>query len=218
MALKNQLENLKRNNRMLVLLLLGSLGVVAYMAYGLVHLSDVRRIYIPPSFQAGLVLEGNEVPKATVFSFAITMWQQLHRWRRDGEKDYPANIDSLTNYLTPAFKARLYEDVKARKFGANGAVNELRGRVRTVSLPENFSFNADLVRRLDDGSWEVALVLDLTETFEGLAIKQVRIRYPLWIKRFEVDWERNPWGLAIAGFTGDGPSRLSDNDYSMVHR
>lgn len=218
MALKNNLENLKRTNKLLMGLNFCSVAVIGLLVYGVIHLSDVRRLYLPPAFEAGVVLRGNEVPEPTVYTFALTMWQQLNRWNEDGEKDYPNNIRRLRDFVTPTFKERLRQDVRARINGSNGAVNELRGRERTVELPADFVYDSGNVRKLDDGSWVVNLVLDLKETYEGLEVKAVRIKYPLVIKRFEVDWKRNPWGLAIAGYAENGPERITDKTVSMVDR
>jgi hypothetical protein len=42
-----------------------------------------------------------------------------------------------------------------------------------------------------------------------MTVKRTAIRYPLRVVRHAVDLEANPWGLALDGFGGDGPHRLS---------
>jgi len=216
MALKNQLEHYRRSSRLLLVTLMCMSVAIAALGLGLYKMSEVRRIYIPPSFRVGAVLDGREIPPATVYAFATTIWQQLHRWREDGEKDYYDNVVSLAYYFTPRFRESLVKDIKERKTAARGRVNELRGRERTVSLPEDFVYQTELVETRDDGSWIVNLDLDLEETYEGLTVKKVRIRYPLHIRRFEVDWQKNPWGLAITGYGPEGPRRLSPDDERAV--
>ncbi len=216
MGLKNQIEEYRRNSRYLMMVVAVMAIVVAVLGYGVMRLSDVRRIYIPPSFRVGAVLDGRTIPSETVFAFAITTWQQLHRWRDDGEKNYLANIQSLEPFLTPQFRKWLVKDVRERKSVSSGQVNELRGRERSVSLPEGFVYDETMVTLLDDGTWLVTLELELTERFDDLTVKDILIRYPLHIKRYEVSWKSNPWGLAIAGFGGDGPLRLEPESVSMT--
>lgn len=216
MGLKNQIDEYRRNSRYLMMVVGVMAIVIAVLGYGVMRLSDVRRIYIPPSFRVGAVLDGRTIPSETVFAFAMTTWQQLHRWRDNGEENYPANIGSLRPFFTPEFRKWLTQDMKERKAASSGQVNELRGRERSVSLPQGFVYDETIVTLLDDGSWLVDLELELTERFDDLTVKDILIRYPLHIKRYEVSWKSNPWGLAIAGFGGDGPSRLEPVSLSMT--
>ena len=41
-------------------------------------------------------------------------------------------------------------------------------------------------------AWTVLLDMQVTETFGGQGVKDVFIRYPLRVVRFDVDRERNP--------------------------
>ncbi|MCR2307553.1 DUF2895 family protein, partial [Salmonella enterica] len=48
--------------------------------------------------------------------------------------------------------------------------------------------------------------------FGGSAVKDVFIRYPLRVVRFDVDRERNPWLLALDCFGSNAPARLNPAD------
>ena len=65
---------------------------------------------------------------------------------------------------------------------------------------------------LGEQSWIVWLDLELLESVKGMTVKHTTIRYPLRVVHYAVDLETNPWGLALDGFGGDGPRRLSDAD------
>jgi hypothetical protein len=45
-----------------------------------------------------------------------------------------------------------------------------------------------------------------------MPVKQTAIRYPLRVVRYPVDAEANPWGLALDGFAGDGPTRIDESE------
>ena len=51
--------------------------------------------------------------------------------------------------------------------------------------------------------------MQVMETFGGQSIKDVFIRYPLRVVRFDVDRERNPWKLALDCFGSNRPARLN---------
>ena len=65
---------------------------------------------------------------------------------------------------------------------------------------------------LSKDSWIVWLDLDLLESVKGMTVKHTAIRYPLRVVRHAVDLEANPWGLALDGFGGDGPRRVTDTE------
>ena len=50
-----------------------------------------------------------------------------------------------------------------------------------------------------------------------MTVKQTTIRYPLRIVRHAIDPESNPWGLALDGYEGDGPRRLSTDEITETN-
>ena len=69
---------------------------------------------------------------------------------------------------------------------------------------------------LGNGVWVVWLDLDLFESVKGMTVKHTAIRYPLRVVRHAVDLEANPWGLALDGFAGEGPRRLTAKELSSA--
>ena len=45
-----------------------------------------------------------------------------------------------------------------------------------------------------------------------MEIKNVLIRYPIKVVRYNINPETNPWGLALDGFGSEGPKRLTEAD------
>ena len=167
------------------------------------------RIHVPPDLRSGATMSVGEVPPATVYAFAFYIFQQLNRWPDDGSKDYGRAIFRIAPYVTARYRTDLIADMehKARR-------GELAYRVRGVHEVPGHGYQERRVDVLGSGVWVVWLDLDLLESVKGMTVKQTNIRYPLRVVRHAVDPEANPWGLALDGFEGEGPRRLSDAELS----
>jgi integrating conjugative element protein (TIGR03746 family) len=160
-------------------------------------------VHIPPDLRAGSTQPVHEVPQPNVYAFAYYIWQQLNRWPEEGSEDYGRNIFRLAAYVTPAFRAQLTRDMEQR-----GRRGELTRRVRMVREAPGAGFETRRVEVVEDGqSWVVWLDLDIVESVRGMDVKQTQVRYPLRVVRYDVDREKNPWGLALAGFAS-APERI----------
>lgn len=147
------------------------------------------------------------INKTNVYSFGYYIWQQINRWQTDGEKEYGKQIFAMQYFLTPACQAQLKADLSKRHMRG-----ELRRRTRHVTEIPGFPYSENRVVSDGQGSWTVLLDMQVMETFGGSAVKDVFIRYPLRIVRFDVDRERNPWLLALDCFGGNAPARLNPAD------
>ncbi len=205
MALKNENTNLLVINRGLMIIVFGLLALLSMMTYWLAKSMEARPIALPPDLRSGAIIQGNEVYPESVYTFAFAIFQQLNRWRENGTQDYAANIRTLRDYLTPRFRVWLEEDRNRRL-----TQGELTDRTRGIFIPSDVVFDQKRVRIVDNNVWIVDLEVELIETLEDEPVKKARILYPLRVVRFEVDWERNPWGLALDGFEAPGPRRLRD--------
>ena len=171
------------------------------------HLQETRRLYIPPDLTQGLVTDFSEVPAPTVYTFGYYIFQQLHRWKHNGEEDYPKQIFSLQGFFTPGCIATLKEDMNEKQ--KNG---ELRQRVRTIEEILGQGYQRNRVKIESNSSWLIWLDVRVDETIGGHPVKEVLLRYPLRIVRFDVDKQVNPWGLAIACDEGLHPKTLTEDD------
>ncbi len=205
MRLKNENQHLRVVNRGLMLTIFGLVATVVILSYWLTRATELRPIAIPPDLSAGAVIQGYEVAPETVYTFAFTLFQQLNRWRTDGAEDYRRNIDSLVDYLTPEFRAWLSEDLRRRQ-----RQGELNGRTRALSIMPGVVYDSDRIDVRSASEWVVYLDVELVETLEGAPVKEAHLRYPLRVVRYDVDWERNPWGLALDGFADPGPQRIEE--------
>lgn len=190
-------------------------GVQLVLMIGLWHgwerSKEAIRIHIPPDLRGGAVVGADQAKPPHVFTFAGYLFQQLNRWPENGADDFGAKVYQLSAYLTPQFKADLLQDLNLR-----GKRGELSGRTRSVQL---MSAYADQRVDLESaGVWTVHLDVNIQETVRGMNVKSVDLRYPLRVVRYAVDPEQNPWGLALDGYAGDGPRRLTQHELTQVGR
>lgn len=182
-------------------LLAGIVGT--YFAYTVPKTIDV---HLAPDIRAGSVVEIKNgvgyIPPENVYSFSYYIWQQLNRWQEDGMKDYPKQLYTLQSFITAKCQAEIKDDMKSRAKNS-----ELLQRTRLITEIPGFSFAANRVIAESSAVWTVFLDMQLQETYRGQNVKDTFVRYPLRVVRYDVDRERNPWGLALDCFS-DQPQRL----------
>ena len=168
-------------------------GLAIFNGVGWMRAPEKIRIHVPPDLSSGAVLRPGAPGKGDVYTFAYYIWQQLYRWERNGAKDYKANIHALQHYLTPeCFQDRLDD------YDARNRVQELARRARTVTeIPGRGFSNKRVVVRARGAAWRVYMDLHITETMLGEPVKTRLVNYPIRVVSYEVDPERNPFGLAI---------------------
>lgn len=181
--------------------------VLVLLWYGWHRAPEYLRIHVPPDLRSGAVMAVGQVPPATVYAFAHYIFQQLNHWPQSGDKDYGPAIFRLSAYLTPRYRAELEADLNQR-----GRRGELAHRRRGVQELPGHGYEERRVDVLGNDTWVVWLDLSISEWVQGMAVKQTAIRYPIRVVRYAVDPEINPWGLALDGFTTEGPRRLRDDE------
>jgi len=161
---------------------------------------------VPPDLRQGATMRANDVAPPTVFSFTYYILQQLHNWPNSGDKDFPARIYYLQAFLTPQFRDTLESELNEKS-----KAGELRMRVRKIQEVYGRGYSEARVEIESDDSWLVWIDVEIAETLHGKPVKTVYVQYPLRVVRYDVDPEKNPWGLAIANYAGE-PKRLSNED------
>jgi integrating conjugative element protein (TIGR03746 family) len=162
-------------------------------------------IHVPPDLRSGSVRKWWEVPPESVYAFTWYIFQQLNRWPNNGEEDYRRNIQALGAYLTPACKAFLENDYEIRR--DNG---ELRQRIRGVYEIPGRGYGDDptfRVRIVSSNDWVVTLDVTTEEHYGPEIVKRALVRYSIKTTRWDVDAERNPFGLALDCYS-DSPQRI----------
>ncbi len=162
------------------------------------------RVHIPPDLRSAVEQGVNEVPAPNVFAFAHYLWTQIHTWPSNGADDYRANLYRFQTYLTPSCY-----DTLAREYEERARNGELTNRRRAMHLTPDSAYDEQRVAVTGDGAWTVLLDEEISESVSGVAVKAIVVRYPLRVVRIGVDFDKNPWGLAIACYAA-APTLLTE--------
>jgi len=194
--------------------LIGVLVLVNFLLwFGWNNARSDLTIHIPPDLRSGATLKPGQIAPANVYAFAGYIFQQLNRWEKNGEEDYGKQIFYLASYLTPEYLEYLKNDLEIR-----GQRGELSGRTRAIQPIPGQGYEERRVDILDDNTWVVWLDFSIQEFVRGMEVKNIKIRYPIRVVRFNVDPEKNPWGLALDGFEKPGPVRLDDANNPIIDK
>ena len=185
-----------------ILLLLVTQSFLMVMCY---QLKQEQVIRLPADLRYSSRQKISEVPPSFVYSYAYYILQQLYTWRSNGEKDFGENIYFLQAYLTPNMHQILKQELKQK-----AQQGELKKRVRFVQELPGEVYQPEKVTKVGSDRWIVLLDLEIQEYVHSKLIKQLKVRYPIEVVRFDVDPEKNEYGLALAGFAKPGPQRLSE--------
>ena len=195
MSFLNDLENERQKTRLLIRIVIGLFIVILVQSSIYANKQNEIAIHYPPDLRSGTVMQAGEVPPSEVYLFAQYILQQLNNWEHDGEKDFPANVNRLRYYLTPSYRQQLKDDIERRPRG------ELRDRVRVFKPVAGSAYHESDVELLGD-SWLVWLDVNISETVLGQPVKDITLRYPVHVVRYDTNREMNPWQLALNGNGG----------------
>ena len=101
---------------------------------------------------------------------------------------------------------------------ARSGAGELRSRTRIMTEIPGFGFAPNRVIAEGTNAWTVLLDMQMQESFKGQQIKDVYIRYPMRVVRYDVDREKNPWRLAIDCYGNNRPARLNASEVTAVQK
>lgn len=181
---------------------IGALLVISLVfAVGWLTAPTRLTVFMPPDIQNGATIKANTIPAPLIYSFAYEIWQELNYWPDETEDHYQKNIKRYWPYLTPQFKAVLLEDFAELK--STGQTQ----RTRYLEGTSGAAFEATNVKKLGNDTWEVDLIMRLTEFKNNQVIKDIEVLYPLKVTRANISPQNNPYGLVIAGFVS-APKRL----------
>lgn len=195
MSFTNQLENERQKSRLLGRILIGLFLIILVQLFVYAERQNELSIHYPPDLRSGAVMQAGDVPPSEVYLFAQYILQQLYNWDKNGQEDFPNNVSRLRYYLTPGFQQQLKDNIRNLPYG------ELRERVRVFKPIAGSSFSEADVQLLGD-SWLVWLEVNIHETVLGQPVKDLYLRYPIQVVRYDTNREMNPWQLALNGNYG----------------
>jgi len=183
-----------------------------YAIHGWSSAPEHIKIDIPPDLRSGSTRGIDVRHPFNIYAFGYYIFQQMNNWPVQGTDDYKKQIERLSCYITPRFKGELERDYQKR------LKNHELSRTRALQeIPER-PYTDKRVYIESDDSWVAFYDVNVKETFRSEIVKDIFVRYPLRVVRWDVDPECNLWGLALDGFYKK-PSRLegfqqtSDKNY-----
>lgn len=203
---RNEIAHLKAHVQTLRLAALASILVAMLLALGWWSAPRDLTIHVPPDLRSGSTRKWWDVPPESIYAFTFYVFQQLNRWPTNGEEDYARNIQALSAYLTPVCRAFLDQDFATRRDRG-----ELRQRVRGVyEIPGRGYGDTPLVRVkvISRDDWLVTLDLAADEYYSTEQVKRALVRFPIKVVRWDVDPQKNPFGLALDCYASP-PERIS---------
>lgn len=162
------------------------------------------KIDIPPDLRSGSTRGIKDRHPFNIYAFGYYIFQQMNNWPVEGVADYKKQIGRLSCYITPRFKGELERDYDLRL-----KRHELN-RTRALQEMPDRPYNEKRVFTESGDSWVAFFDVNVKETFRSEVVKDIFIRYPVRIVRWDVDPECNLWGLALDGFYKN-PKRLESN-------
>lgn len=202
MTFQNELENEKQKFRYAVRIVIGLFLIIITQQMIFAGRQSDLTVYYPPDLRSGAIQKAGVIPPSEVFLFAQYILQQINNWDNDGSKDYPRNVNRLRFYLTPRYRQQLLDNINELSHG------ELRDRIRVFKPASGDAYDEKDVELLGD-SWLVWLDVNISETVLGQPVKNISLRYPIRVVRYDTNREMNPWQLALDGNHGHEAKRLA---------
>lgn len=162
-------------------------------------------VHYPPDLSKVTRYRANEIPNHTVFSFTYAVFQKLNTWEHNGETDFPEKINMFRNYMTYEFKRKMDSYAKLKR--SKGELN----KVRHFTLYPGRNYTLDRVKKTAEHTWVVYLDALVKEYVNGMHTKVIAVRYPIIVTYYDIDFDKNPWKLAIAGYADKGPRPIKYN-------
>jgi len=156
-------------------------------------------INVPPDLSQGARMKPGEILRPSAYTFALFAWREVNTWQVNGQKDYLNKIKALQCYFSPEFNRWLRSNYKSKL-----ADNELN-RTREVSFDLEYDQSQSIP--IGANTFEVTLVMGITERVSGNIVKESTISYPL--KVVPTNQPCNRMGMEITGFTQQ-PIKIKD--------
>ncbi|HDS1208459.1 TPA: DUF2895 family protein [Shewanella algae] len=176
--------------RFLTIVLLGSLVLLGHAHYRLSVMPSEFECQVPPDLSNGATIKVNEQRKENLYALAFMIHQKTFSCKSDCATDIPSNIRDYGYYYTTEYRTELLKNTYSRD----------RGKERTISEQGHYSESKVINRGAN--TWVVFIDVNVKDYIGGRKVRDAVIRYPYIIVKGDVDREKNPWRLQIAGKEG----------------
>lgn len=204
MRFKSEVENLSQQIRYLNRVIIVGSVLMLIALVGWISAPKEMTLYYPPDLRNGATVKANEIPPEVVYSFAHYIFQHVQNWESNGASDYEDNRKRYRAFLTPTYQAFIRDDIENRKV-------DIVNRRRELHPIPGSSYETKSVSLVGPNSWIVWMDFHVKEFIRGTLVKDVYIRYPMKVVKYQVAREANPWQLALAGYVEE-PIQLAKRE------
>jgi len=192
-----KIDSLHHHNR----LLLAFIGVLATIILALIitvfSMPKRYEFWLSPSMAAnGGLMKAHDIPNEYVQGFVTSLMPTLYSWQSNGKDEFNRNMKAFHYYFTPRHEQLLEQTLSAFKNA------QLFNRSQVASL---YRFmEADDIKRIGPNSWEVKLVLRITQRLKDnspMVIADKVVAYHLRVVKLNLSRLHNPFQLALDGYT-----------------
>lgn len=205
------LDLLKQDIRYRDRIIIAFAVIATLMAAALVRMPSQISIYHPPDLsQKGQISKIGEVPPSTVYSFSVIFLERLMYCKDNCGDDYPATLNGVKTYLTPACFTQLKDHYQKN-------IGLYQNRTRSIQPLDNVGFDFHKVEQIDNKTWHVTEHFLLDERIRGTAIREIFMKYPMKIIKSNLTTALNPYQLQVDCFYAD-PTRISADDLEKIKK
>ncbi len=197
-----KIDALNQVNRVLFAFIIILVLLVAGLIGALSTAPKKLEFWLAPNMVAnGGLMKAGEVPDEYVHGFVTSLVPPLNSWSQMGKDEFATNLKGFHYYFTPR-----HQELVTQTFNAYQQA-QLFNRAQVASL-YRFLEPGD-VKRLSNNTWEVHLVLRITQRLNDkspMVIADKVVDYHLRVVKVSLSKLLNPFQLALDGYTR--PERL----------
>ena len=192
-----KIDALHHHNRLLLVFVGILTCIVLSLTITLYSIPKRYEFWLSPGMAAngGLMKSGN-IPNEYVQGFVTSLMPTLYSWQANGKDEFNRNMKAFHYYFTPRHEQLLEQTLSAFKNA------QLFNRVQVASL---YRFmEADDIKRIGTNSWEVKLILRITQRLKDnspMVIADKVVAYHLRVVKVNLSKLHNPFQLALDGYT-----------------
>lgn len=198
MARRSRNEALERELRYTRRTVFGLIGLCVLLILGWMWASREITVYTPPDISKAYLQKADDIPAATIYGFARTLWETLNYCEKDCGEEYPQQLAKHRVFITDACMAELDGHYKSNRIFYSH-------RSRVMLPTDNAMFSDDKVEKHSSDIWIAYLEYTLKEVVSGRDIRSSTYVYPIYVIRSTRPRSVNPLGLEINCFHGAGP-------------
>ncbi|WP_133130234.1 DUF2895 family protein [Legionella yabuuchiae] len=192
-----KIDSLHHHNRLLLAFVALLSIIVLALIITLYSLPKRYEFWLSPGMAAnGGLIKARDIPNEYVQGFVTSLMPTLYSWQANGRDEFNRNMKAFHYYFTPRHEQLLEQTFSVYKNA------QLFNRTQITSL---YRFmEPDDIKRIGPNSWEVKLVLRITQRLKDnspMVIADKVVAYHLRVVKLNLSRLHNPFQLALDGYS-----------------